>query len=317
MEKRGGGSIVLVSSIAGFSPIPALGPYSVSKTALLGLTKVLAPELGARNIRINCLAPGIIQTNFSSALWKEEAVKEKMMKNLKLQRLCPHPVPAKGGCVLQSAAPTPSQTLLLRLLPPSLGPSPGSACTKLLSSRVTNSTRRLNHFASGAQGWRWHFHERFHAPSGDRWSRSCGIAERAEAPDGLVHCLCGYSFGAEFPHQRYGQPGNVVGFLSPRLCLCSKVLPTATVQDWENQNKPAFTDTKEDPVRFICIRRPPFNHSQLLLHGFGQPTKSGSSYGSKHVAFPHKPAGFGLAQRFLSRRTSVDFGDSSSSPNVK
>nr|XP_042700858.1 dehydrogenase/reductase SDR family member 4-like [Chrysemys picta bellii] len=87
MEKRGGGSIVLVSSIAGFSPIPALGPYSVSKTALLGLTKVLAPELGARNIRINCLAPGIIQTNFSSALWKEEAVKEKMMKNLKLQRM--------------------------------------------------------------------------------------------------------------------------------------------------------------------------------------------------------------------------------------
>ncbi|XP_026517443.1 dehydrogenase/reductase SDR family member 4-like, partial [Terrapene carolina triunguis] len=85
MEKRGGGSIVLVSSIAGFSPFPALGPYSVSKTALLGLSKALAPELGALNIRINCLAPGIIQTNFSSALWKDEAVKEKMMENLRLQ----------------------------------------------------------------------------------------------------------------------------------------------------------------------------------------------------------------------------------------
>uniref|UniRef100_A0A674J1D9 Dehydrogenase/reductase 2 n=1 Tax=Terrapene triunguis TaxID=2587831 RepID=A0A674J1D9_9SAUR len=78
LSLRRGGSIVLVSSIAGFSPFPvrrprawrrgALGPYSVSKTALLGLSKALAPELGALNIRINCLAPGIIQTNFSSAV---------------------------------------------------------------------------------------------------------------------------------------------------------------------------------------------------------------------------------------------------------
>ncbi|XP_074838428.1 dehydrogenase/reductase SDR family member 4-like [Carettochelys insculpta] len=87
MEKRGGGSIVLVSSIAGFSPFPGLGPYSVSKTALLGLTKVLAPELGPHNIRINCLAPGLIQTKFSAALWKDEAVKEKMMETLRVQRL--------------------------------------------------------------------------------------------------------------------------------------------------------------------------------------------------------------------------------------
>uniref|UniRef100_A0A8C8VIX3 Dehydrogenase/reductase SDR family member 4 n=1 Tax=Pelusios castaneus TaxID=367368 RepID=A0A8C8VIX3_9SAUR len=87
MEKRGGGSIVIVSSIAGYSPFPALGPYSVSKTALLGLTKALAPELGARNIRINTLAPGIIQTKFSAALWKDEAMKEKMMENLRVQRL--------------------------------------------------------------------------------------------------------------------------------------------------------------------------------------------------------------------------------------
>ncbi|CAM5100456.1 unnamed protein product [Natator depressus] len=78
-NKHWGGFIVLISSIAGFSPFPALGPYSVSKTALLGLPKSLAPELGARNIRTNCLAPGIVQTKFSSALWKDEAVKEKML----------------------------------------------------------------------------------------------------------------------------------------------------------------------------------------------------------------------------------------------
>ncbi|XP_067389242.1 dehydrogenase/reductase SDR family member 4-like isoform X1 [Emydura macquarii macquarii] len=87
MEKRGGGSIVIVSSIAGFTPFPALGPYSVSKTALLGLIKALAPELGPRKIRINGLAPGVVQTQFSAALWKDEAMKEKMMENLRVQRL--------------------------------------------------------------------------------------------------------------------------------------------------------------------------------------------------------------------------------------
>uniref|UniRef100_A0A3Q2QXV0 Dehydrogenase/reductase (SDR family) member 4 n=1 Tax=Fundulus heteroclitus TaxID=8078 RepID=A0A3Q2QXV0_FUNHE len=62
MEKRGGGNVIFVSSVA------ALGPYSVSKTALLGLTKALAPELAQSNIRVNCVAPGIIKTRFSSAV---------------------------------------------------------------------------------------------------------------------------------------------------------------------------------------------------------------------------------------------------------
>ncbi|XP_077663031.1 dehydrogenase/reductase SDR family member 4-like [Eretmochelys imbricata] len=86
-RRNRGGSIILVSSIAGFSPFLALGPYSVSKTALLGLRKALAPELGTRNIRTNCLAPGIVQTKFSSALWKDEAIKEKMLKNLRVPQL--------------------------------------------------------------------------------------------------------------------------------------------------------------------------------------------------------------------------------------
>lgn len=46
----------------------ALGPYSVSKTALLGLVKVLAPELRARGVRLNAVAPGLIQTRFSAAV---------------------------------------------------------------------------------------------------------------------------------------------------------------------------------------------------------------------------------------------------------
>ncbi|WAR12063.1 DHRS4-like protein [Mya arenaria] len=49
MEKRGGGSVFL-------------GPYSVSKTALIGMTKALVPQLSTMNIRVNCVAPGIIKT---------------------------------------------------------------------------------------------------------------------------------------------------------------------------------------------------------------------------------------------------------------
>lgn len=48
--------------------LQALGPYSVSKTALLGLTRALAPELAHSNIRVNCVAPGIIKTRFSNAV---------------------------------------------------------------------------------------------------------------------------------------------------------------------------------------------------------------------------------------------------------
>ncbi|XP_015706940.1 dehydrogenase/reductase SDR family member 4-like isoform X2 [Coturnix japonica] len=87
MEKRGGGAVVLVTSVAGFMPFPALGPYSVSKTALLGLVKVLAPELRARGVRINAVAPGLIQTRFSAALWENEATKEQLMSAMGIDRL--------------------------------------------------------------------------------------------------------------------------------------------------------------------------------------------------------------------------------------
>ncbi|NXF12849.1 DHRS4 reductase, partial [Smithornis capensis] len=87
MEKRGCGAIILMSSIAGYRPMPGLGPYSVSKAALLGLVQVLSPELLPRGIRVNGVAPGIIQTRFSAALWKDQAVREKMMETLGVERL--------------------------------------------------------------------------------------------------------------------------------------------------------------------------------------------------------------------------------------
>uniref|UniRef100_A0A8C9PE02 Dehydrogenase/reductase 2 n=1 Tax=Spermophilus dauricus TaxID=99837 RepID=A0A8C9PE02_SPEDA len=62
------GSVVLVSSVAAY--VPLLGAYNVSKTALLGLTKTLAVELAPKNIRVNCLVPGFIKTDFSRYSWE-------------------------------------------------------------------------------------------------------------------------------------------------------------------------------------------------------------------------------------------------------
>uniref|UniRef100_A0A2K5U9H1 Dehydrogenase/reductase 4 n=1 Tax=Macaca fascicularis TaxID=9541 RepID=A0A2K5U9H1_MACFA len=96
MEKQGGGSVVIVASIAAFSPFPGLSPYSVSKTALLGLTKTLAIELAPRNIRVNCIAPGLIKTSFSRMLWMDKEKEERMKETLQIRRrargLCWHRV---------------------------------------------------------------------------------------------------------------------------------------------------------------------------------------------------------------------------------
>jgi len=86
MECRQNSSITVVSSIGGFTPFDLLGIYSLSKTALLGLTKVLTNELAAKNIRINSLCPGIVKTKFSGALWKSEDVANQILQSVPLKR---------------------------------------------------------------------------------------------------------------------------------------------------------------------------------------------------------------------------------------
>ena len=70
-----GGSIVNVSSVAGFRPSPGIGMYGVSKAALIRLTTELAVELGPR-IRVNAVAPAIVKTKFATVLYegREEQV---------------------------------------------------------------------------------------------------------------------------------------------------------------------------------------------------------------------------------------------------
>ncbi|MBK6948761.1 MAG: glucose 1-dehydrogenase [Haliscomenobacter sp.] len=87
MKTRGGGSVINISSIGGLRPEPMLGIYSVSKAALISLTKVLAKEWGAYGIRVNAICPGLIKTKFSEALWGNEAILNHMMGQLPIARV--------------------------------------------------------------------------------------------------------------------------------------------------------------------------------------------------------------------------------------
>jgi NAD(P)-dependent dehydrogenase (short-subunit alcohol dehydrogenase family) len=72
IAKNGGGSVIVVSSIAGLRGTPVLGAYGISKAADFGLTRNLAVEWGPKNVRVNCIAPGLVKTDFARALWEDE-----------------------------------------------------------------------------------------------------------------------------------------------------------------------------------------------------------------------------------------------------
>ena len=82
MVNRGGGSVINIASIEGQKPSNRLGLYSVSKAALIMLTKSQAKEWGRKNIRSNAICPGLIKTKFSSALWQDEATLQKFIGNI-------------------------------------------------------------------------------------------------------------------------------------------------------------------------------------------------------------------------------------------
>jgi NAD(P)-dependent dehydrogenase (short-subunit alcohol dehydrogenase family) len=73
MIKRREGSIIIVSSIGGLRGSPVLGAYCISKAADLQLARNLAVEYGPHNVRVNCIAPGLIKTDFARALWEDKA----------------------------------------------------------------------------------------------------------------------------------------------------------------------------------------------------------------------------------------------------
>ncbi|HEX7184505.1 MAG TPA: glucose 1-dehydrogenase [Thermoanaerobaculia bacterium] len=87
MRERGGGSIVNVASVAGMIPHSGLGVYGVSKAAVLMLTKTLAIELARDEIRVNAIAPGLIETRFSEALRASPEMVERALRAIPQRRI--------------------------------------------------------------------------------------------------------------------------------------------------------------------------------------------------------------------------------------
>jgi NAD(P)-dependent dehydrogenase (short-subunit alcohol dehydrogenase family) len=71
MRERRAGSIVIISSIGGLRGSTIIGAYCISKAADMQLARNLAHEFGPDNVRVNCIAPGLIKTDFARALWED------------------------------------------------------------------------------------------------------------------------------------------------------------------------------------------------------------------------------------------------------
>jgi dehydrogenase/reductase SDR family protein 4 len=87
LKEKKSGSVINMSSIGGLRPEFGLGIYSLSKAALISLTKTLAREWGDDNIRVNAICPGLIKTKFSEALWSNEKILNTLMKSLPIKRV--------------------------------------------------------------------------------------------------------------------------------------------------------------------------------------------------------------------------------------
>jgi NAD(P)-dependent dehydrogenase (short-subunit alcohol dehydrogenase family) len=104
METRGGGAIVIVSSIGGYKGSVNLGTYAITKAADLQLARNLACEWGPKNIRVNCIAPGLIRTDFARALWEDPVNYKKRTRDTPLKRIGEPDEIAGAAVFLASAA---------------------------------------------------------------------------------------------------------------------------------------------------------------------------------------------------------------------
>jgi D-xylose 1-dehydrogenase len=87
MKAAGGGSIINLSSIAWMVPSPDLWVYIAAKSAIIGMTRSMAHHLGANNIRVNCVLPGLIVTERQRRLWMTPQYEAKVLDRQSLKRL--------------------------------------------------------------------------------------------------------------------------------------------------------------------------------------------------------------------------------------
>ena len=87
MRERKDGVFIIVSSIGGLRASTKIGAYCVSKAADMQLVRNLAAEFGQDNIRVNCIAPGLVQTNFARALYENPEIRDKRISETPMARL--------------------------------------------------------------------------------------------------------------------------------------------------------------------------------------------------------------------------------------
>jgi NAD(P)-dependent dehydrogenase (short-subunit alcohol dehydrogenase family) len=87
MIARKEGSIIVVSSIGGLKGSPVIGAYNISKAADFQLARNLAQEFGPHQVRVNCIAPGLIRTDFARALWENPETLKAVTMHTPLQRI--------------------------------------------------------------------------------------------------------------------------------------------------------------------------------------------------------------------------------------
>ncbi|MFA5969058.1 MAG: SDR family oxidoreductase [Sphingomonas sp.] len=106
MRARQSGSIIIISSIGGLRGSTQIGAYCISKAADMQLARNLAHEFGPDNVRVNCIAPGLIKTDFARALWEDPERIKAANSSVPLRRIGePHEI-AGGVVFLASDAST-------------------------------------------------------------------------------------------------------------------------------------------------------------------------------------------------------------------
>jgi NAD(P)-dependent dehydrogenase (short-subunit alcohol dehydrogenase family) len=106
MLERQEGSIIIVSSIGGMTSSTVIGAYNISKAADFQLARNLAAEFGPKGVRVNCIAPGLVRTDFARALWENPETLRAVTANTPLRRIGePHEI---AGAAVFLAAPASS-----------------------------------------------------------------------------------------------------------------------------------------------------------------------------------------------------------------
>lgn len=114
MLEKGKGCIINISTEAAVRPAPGLGVYSISKAGVDMVTKAFAQEWGPLGVRVNGIAPGLVQTHFSQALWANEAIRETVESRIPLRRMA-QPAEMAGIAVFlasQAASFVTGQTII-------------------------------------------------------------------------------------------------------------------------------------------------------------------------------------------------------------